>query len=138
MKSSLKKAIPALIFFLLLAVGIFNVVNFGLSEHPGKAIYKKECANCHGDTGNGIRTLIPPLLDADYAITHFDSIPCWIKNGMSHEILVNGIVYEQSMYPIKLSEVEIANVMNYISKEFLKNGKTTTSTKVVELLKMCK
>ncbi|MCS6818494.1 MAG: cytochrome c [Chitinophagales bacterium] len=133
--------IPLLKFsplILLLFIFIYSFVKFGVLDHPGKALYETHCSNCHGREGEGIRQLIPPLKNADYALNHFDSIPCWIINGMNHSIVVNGKVYEQTMYPIKLNEVEIANVMNYISAEMLKSSQRVNSAQVKELLKRCK
>jgi mono/diheme cytochrome c family protein len=137
----MKKYIFILIKFspLLFLIGIFiySFFNYGISDSPGKVLYVKHCADCHGKNGEGIRQLIPPLAAADYAIKHFDSIPCWIRNGMNHKIVVNGKEYEQVMYPIQLNEIETANLVNYISKEFLRSQQQISSAKAAELLRHC-
>ncbi len=116
----------------------YNLLTFGVIEHPGKTVYISHCADCHGNSGEGVRQLIPPLLNADIAIEKFDSIPCWIKNGMNGELIVNGVTYNQPMYPIKLNDVQTANVMSYIAKEFLKTDKQIKSEQVRELQKQCR
>ncbi len=114
-----------------------NLFTFGVIDHPGKAVYELHCADCHSKDGRGVRQLIPPLVNADVAIAKFDSIPCWIKNGMNGALMVNGVLYNQPMYPIKLNEVEVANVMNYIAKEFLKTEKQIKSETVKQITNSC-
>lgn len=121
------KAAPFAIV-LLAAVFVYNIYTHGRIEHPGKITYTNLCANCHGDNGEGTIRLIPPLREADFARTHFDSIPCWIKNGMNRKIVVNGMEYDQMMYGVKISDVEAANVINYISKEFLQSNRTVNAS----------
>lgn len=137
MKSKLIVLLKFLPLLFLIGLFVFNLFNYGVLDDPGKVLYKHYCADCHGENGEGIKQLIPPLKNSDMALTHFDSIACWIKNGMSHQITVNGKVYEQTMYPIKINAVETANVINYISKEFLQSDKLTTSAKVTEQFKKC-
>lgn len=54
---------PIFLFFFLL-LGLFAC------EQPnaygdGAMLYEKHCANCHGDQGEGLEELIPPLAQAD-------------------------------------------------------------------------
>jgi mono/diheme cytochrome c family protein len=115
-----------------------NVLTHGKIQHPGKSSYQSKCADCHGDKGEGIRALVPPLAKSDFAQQYFDSIPCWLKNGMNHPITVNGVQYDQPMYPLEMDEIQIANVMNYISKEMLESDKEINSLMVKKKLKRCK
>lgn len=137
MKSKLLLLLKFSPLIFLIGAFVYSFFNYGVLDNPGKLLYEKNCADCHGKAGEGIKQLIPPLLNADFAIANFDSIPCWIRNGMNHKILVNGKEYEQLMYPIKLNEVETANIMNYIASEFLKSEKNISSSKASELLKNC-
>ncbi|MES2621933.1 MAG: cytochrome c [Bacteroidota bacterium] len=127
-------------FTILLIVVIFivNIFSHGSIQHPGKSSYQTKCADCHGDEGQGIKTLVPPLANSDFALQHFDSIPCWLKNGIHHPIVVNGVEYDQPMYGVEMDEIQIANVMNYISKELLNSDKQINSIQVKEQLKGCK
>lgn len=121
----------------ILVIFAWNINSNATYEKAGKASYKLHCSGCHGDNGEGVRQLIPTLIQADYAVQHFDSIPCWISKGMNHPITVNGKNYEQSMYPIDIDEVEMTNIINYISEEFLKTNKQVNSKWVKEKLQQC-
>jgi mono/diheme cytochrome c family protein len=127
-------------FTILVIVIIFivNVVTHGRIEHPGKRSYQAKCADCHGDKGEGIRSLVPPIAKSDFAEKHFDSIPCWLMKGLNRPIKVNGTEYDQPMYPLEMDAIQIANVMNYISEEMLESDREVSSLQVKEMLKECK
>ncbi len=131
------KLIPALVVIGLITVFIYNMLTNATIEHPGYTVYKNECAQCHGTNGEGIRDLIPPIADADFAKENFDSLACWLKNGLNRPITVNGKQYDQPMYPSKLNDVQIANVINFIEKEYLHTGKKVSSATVRESLNGC-
>ncbi|MBX2902912.1 MAG: cytochrome c [Chitinophagales bacterium] len=115
----------------------YSFFNYGVLDNPGKLLYKKHCADCHGIAGEGIKQLIPPLKNADMAMEHFDSIACWIRNGMNGAIVVNGKEYDQMMYPIKLNEVETANILNYMAKEFFNSTRHVSAAEMATQLKQC-
>lgn len=119
-------------------VFVWNVLTHGKSTHPGKILYSQHCAQCHGDKGEGIKALTPPLLKADFAIQHFDSIPCWIKLGINRPITVNGVAYDQPMYPINIDEIQVANIINYINEEFLDIDTAVNSIWVKQQWNNCK
>jgi mono/diheme cytochrome c family protein len=125
-----------------LIFGIFLVL-FACDEHPykqGKILYTNFCANCHGDQGEGLKALIPPLAPSDYLEQHRSELPCIIRQGMRHEIVVNGKQYQQEMPAIpKLSFFEITNVLNYIQFGLnqSKTGKVFTADEVETNLKNC-
>lgn len=121
-----------------MGLAVYSFLNYGILDNPGKVLYKNYCADCHGDRGEGIRQLIPPLKNADMAMANYDSIACWIRNGMTGTIMVNGKEYNQIMYPIKLNEVETANIINYIAEEFLNLDKRISSNDVAKQLRDCK
>ncbi len=124
-------------FILILFVFVFNFSEHAVMDHPGKVTYNIHCTNCHGPEGEGIQLLIPPLRESDYAAKHFLEIPCMIKNGMTDSILVNGVWYCQSMYPIALNEVEVANVMNYLNEEMSWNQSPVNSKMVKKIWESC-
>lgn len=137
LKKYLKYAAPFAIV-LIVAIFIANVYTHGRIQHPGKSTYQNKCAQCHGDNGEGIKALTPPVMQSDFAKANFDSIPCWIKNGMNHPITVNGVVYDQPMYGLEMDEIQIANVMNYMADEMLQNNRQVHSWQVKEILKNCR
>lgn len=135
-KSIIRYVAPFFIF-VIIAIFIYNLATHGWIPHPGKSTYQVQCAQCHGDKGEGIRVLIPPLESSDFAIRNFDSIPCWLRHGISHEITVNGQSFNQPMYPIKLDDIQVANVINYMNQEFFHSDKEINSAWVRERWKDC-
>lgn len=104
----------------------------------GKIMYENFCVNCHMEDGSGLVGNIPPLAKADYLTEHADQIACIIRYGMEGEIEVNGKKYNAPMSGVpQLTDVEIANIINYINHEWGNNNGYTTITKVQEQLKNC-
>ena len=124
MKNNFLRKIIWIIPIALIAFFLYMAFVYSAAELPGKPLYAQHCASCHGENGEGVQLLIPPIANSDFAIKNFDSIPCWIKKGMSHAIVVNGKTFEQPMYPINIDEIQITNILDFIQKEMLKKEKT--------------
>ena len=107
-------------------------------SHPGEAGYKANCAQCHGENGEGIKSLVPPLNHSDFGAKNLDSIPCWLKFGLNHPITVGTTVYDQPMYPGNLDEVQISNIINFMASEYFGIDKRVSPQWVSERLKGCK
>jgi len=137
MKNKLLKiafvAVPVFCVMVFLYMSYFNAAY----EHPGRYVYKARCAECHGDNGEGTQSLIPPLRDADMARQQLDSLPCWLHIGMNVPITVNGKQYEQTMYPINISEVEMANLLNYMADEMVHVKKHYKADSLLIMMKKC-
>lgn len=125
--------LPVIFIAIFLYMTFFNAAY----DHPGKYVYKSRCANCHGDDGEGTQQLVPPLADADLARQHFDSLPCWIFRGMNYPVTVNKRQYEQTMYPIALTDVEMTNLLNYLAVEMVHVNKHYKSDSVLLMMKRC-
>lgn len=113
------------------------------TENPykqGKLYYTSFCGNCHMENGEGLRGLIPPLVNADYLSKNRGDIPCVIRKGMKGKVVVNGIEYgQQEMLPIsKLSEFEITNILNYIGTSWGNHEKLWTADEVRAGLEKCR
>lgn len=65
---------------------------FSNNRHQGPKLYAQACAGCHGDAGQGLGRLIPPLAGADYLRTHRDELPCMLRRGVHGPMTVNGIL----------------------------------------------
>ncbi len=137
MKSKLSRI--AFVGFPVFCIGVFLYMSYfnAAYDHPGRYVYKARCASCHGDNGEGIESLDPPLADADMAKQNFDSLPCWIFHGMNSPITVNGKKYDQTMYPIEISEVEMANLMNYLAQELVHVNKHYKADSLLIVMKRC-
>lgn len=95
-----------LISFLTLAISFLSCRNT-TEFTKGKLIYEAKCQSCHMDDGSGLGTYIPSLKkpDLDYMLQI-----CVIKKGQGQKNLV--------MPGFKLTDVESANLINYINEQF--------------------
>lgn len=84
----------------------------------GKRIYEAYCSNCHMDDGSGLGTLIPPLAGADYLAANKEVLPCIISNGQEGPIIVNGTTYNRPMPAAELSDIQLLNLINYITNNW--------------------
>ncbi len=81
----------------------------------GAKVYATYCANCHQQNGEGLASLYPPLAGSDYLLEDLPRAACIIKNGQAKEIVVNGVTYNQMMPGNPISNLEIAEVLTYIT-----------------------
>jgi mono/diheme cytochrome c family protein len=104
----------------------------------GLSLYNSRCSQCHGTDGKGLGTLYPPLANSDFLTQNPDSLACFIKNGKTGSLLVNGIEFNQPMpeNPDLLDE-EIAQLINYINNAWGNEAEFYSKEKVREKLKNC-
>ncbi len=114
-----------IIAFLLAIIGSIvyscqseDKIEFMRYYSAGQALYKTHCQNCHGQNGEGLAALIPPLTDTEYLKQHRKQLACYLKNGLKLPILVNGKAYNGEMPPANLAPVEIAQVLTYVQNSF--------------------
>jgi len=82
----------------------------------GRDLYVKRCQNCHGEHGEGLEDLIPPLTDTVFLKKNKKALACIIKNGMSGEIEVDGRKFDDKMRPnADLTDIDIAQLIVYIT-----------------------
>ena len=67
------------------------------------------------EDGTGLVGLIPSLAQADYLKENQDKIACIILYGLSDSISVNGRIFAQKMEGVKLSSIQVTNLINYIN-----------------------
>lgn len=126
------------VLMLLLAVYLgFSACDYK-PRNQGRAVYKKHCENCHLG-GEGLGALIPPVANSDYVLEHKDALACIIRNGMSGVMEVNGVEFEGEMPGnLKLSEVEITNLIHYILVDLNGQENPFSHAQVKEMLSSCK
>jgi mono/diheme cytochrome c family protein len=79
----------------------------------GKALYGQYCANCHGDEGEGLGRLIPPMTAPEMHTP--ERIICAIRHGKRGPVTIGGVNYNGWMLPYRTMEVdEIRDIVNYI------------------------
>jgi mono/diheme cytochrome c family protein len=105
----------------------------------GAVIYQEHCQNCHGNNGEGLSALMPPLTDSTYLKQSKNQLACILKFGLKGQlIIVHGKPYQNQMPPADLAPVEIAQVLTYVKNSF---GNKLGGVKVDEVnkdLKNCK
>ncbi len=93
----------------------------------GAEIYKKNCSNCHGIDGLGLRNLYPPIKGSTY-LEDKNKLVCIIKNGLQGPINVAGKTYNQKMPAAKgLYDLDIAQLITFL------NDRWGSSKKIVEV-----
>lgn len=88
----------------------------------GEQLYNKNCSNCHGAEGQGLRNLYPPLKNSDFLINQ-NAVICIIKNGSNDTLKVNGKTFNQKMPANKkLYDLDIAQIVTFINDNWGKKG----------------
>lgn len=104
----------------------------------GEAFYKKYCANCHLDNGEGLGQLIPPLAGADFLAKNRERLPCIVRHGLAEEITVNGQQFAEKMEGFtKATDVDVTNVLNFINNSWGNHNGTLRLDEVQALLRNC-
>lgn len=101
----------------------------------GKIAYAKVCQACHQANGNGIPNTFPPLVKSDYLAKDLKKSIEGVVNGLSGEIEVNGVKYNQTMPKADLTDEEIAAVFTYVLNEFDNEGGEISAADVKALRK---
>lgn len=129
----LRRLLPGLLLLLALP-GCFSN-----NRHQGEKLYAKNCASCHGDQGQGIGRLIPPLAGSDYLTDHRTELPCLLRNGQNEVIVVNGVGYHNVMPSNKgLSPAQLTNLLNYIESHWGNEAAPRTIREVQAQLDKCR
>lgn len=116
-----------------------DTINYKRYYVNGKGLYEKNCQSCHGTDGNGLGTLYPPLTDSTYLSLNKNKLACIIRNGQNEEILINKVSYQGQMSGNNtLAEIEIAQLIVYISNSFGNKQGFYDQTQVSEDLNRCK
>ncbi len=106
------------------------------SMKRGQTVYNSMCITCHMAKGEGVPKVFPPLANSDYLKDKQKESIIGIKNGMSGEMVVNGVTYNSLMTPLGLSNEEVADVMNYINNSWGNNyGQLITPEEVTKVIK---
>ena len=64
-------------------------------QYPrGAAIYKSVCQTCHGNDGNGVASLAPPLNNSEWVTGDKDRLAAIVLYGLTGPVSVNGKLYK--------------------------------------------
>lgn len=101
----------------------------------GEEIYIDFCMQCHMTNGEGVPGAFPPLANSDYLLD-IDKTIYALKFGLKGPITVNGKAYNSVMASQGLDDEEIADVMNYILRNWgNETEEVITEEKVTSVLK---
>ena len=104
----------------------------------GRDIYIKHCQNCHGEHGEGLGELTPPLTDSVFMRAQKQQLACIIKNGIVTPLVVHGKTYEGKMPDFNLADIDVAQLIVYITNGFGHQQGMYTTEQVAADLKNCK
>ena len=126
----------------MLAAGSLMLATHSCNYKPrnqGRVLYERECQGCHMEMGQGLGQLMPPVANADYVKQNPDKLACIIRNGMSGEVVVNGVTYSGEMPGnSQLTEVEITNLIYYILEVLNEQKDTMTLVDIQRQLEACR
>ena len=112
---------------------------FSSNRHQGEKLYALHCASCHGDQGQGLARLIPPLAGSDYLVDHRAKLACLLRNGQNEVIVVNGVGYHNIMPGNKtMSTAQLTNLLNYVESHWGNEAKPRTIRDVQTQLDSCR
>ena len=89
-------------------------VNDNLS---GKQLYMTHCVACHQVDAKGVKGTFPPIKNSDYFLEDPKRAIHNILFGQAEPIIVNGESYQGLMPPVKITDVEVVKVVNYLLEE---------------------
>ncbi len=104
-------------FLLISCVFFVGLSAYQLKQNiqQGKKVYELNCQTCHGEDGQGVPSVFPPLAKADYLMQNRVRAIRQVLYGARGTMVVNGQSYVGEM-PAQnaLSDTEIADVLNYV------------------------
>ena len=139
----MRKYLLAAIVFSTLASIIFSCqdarqVQQDMYYTNGRDLYISYCQNCHGVKGEGLAKLAPPLTDTLFLKQNKKKLACWIKNGVSEPMVVAGVQYEAKMPDHNFANIDIAQIIVYVTNTFGNKQGNYTQNEVAADLSDCK
>ncbi|WP_312339640.1 cytochrome c [Sphingobacterium sp.] len=124
---------------LLMLIGCQSEVDIKTAQYAvnGQKVYLTHCQNCHGEKGEGLGNLYPPLTDTTFFQANRPKLACIIKHGTSGELEVAGKKFNSVMPASNLSAVDIAYVLTYINTKTNKGKESFPLDEVEKNLKNC-
>lgn len=120
-------------------IGEPTEIPFNKSGNPsllnGADLYTQNCATCHGNNGEGVGDVFPPLVDSDW-VTGDKSIPVRILlHGLTGEIEVDGQQYQGTMpsFKARLSAAEMTAILNYLRDQSEGDQSEITQEDIIDL-----
>jgi len=85
------------------------------------------------EDGSGLGKLIPPLDSSRLTLSDPVKLVCLIRNGLP----VNKLTGQQMPANLKLNEVEMTNLVNFLGSKYASNPQTVIVPEVKKMLAGC-
>ncbi|MES2705743.1 MAG: PQQ-dependent sugar dehydrogenase [Verrucomicrobiota bacterium] len=101
-------------------------------ERGGK-VFSQICWTCHQTGGQGLAGIFPPLAGSDYLMGSNERVIRDLILGLSGEVTVNGVKYNNVMPPSGLDDGKIADVLTYARRSWGNQGPALTAGEVAKV-----
>jgi len=133
--------ITSLLFSIIICIAACQTeheINYQRYYVNGKGLYESHCQNCHGADGKGLKLLYPPLTEKAFLAKNKPDLACIIKFGMKGKLIIEGKEFDGSMPANnQLSDIDIAQIIVYISNSFGNKQGFYDAARVTADLKEC-
>lgn len=104
-------------------------------DKAGELLYMKYCMACHQTDGSGVPGMYPPLTNSPTVNSgNKEDFIKVLLNGLRGPIEINGQKYNQQMPSQNfLSDEELAQIINYVSKSFNNKGSEVSPADIKKL-----
>ena len=85
------------------------------------------------ENGEGLTGAFPPLANSDYFKDDVSKAVKVILKGLEGEVTVNGTTYYGVMDPVPLTNMEVADVLNYIRNSWGGQAEALTENDIEKL-----
>lgn len=105
----------------------------------GRQYYVSTCAGCHGEDGEGVKRMGPPLNNSEWVTGNETRLAMILIHGLEGPLTVNGVQYQSpEILPVmpsmaSLDNGRIANILTYIRNEWNNNAPAVKSGTIAEL-----
>ena len=118
---------------------LFGFVSGCTQEHPGEIFYQKQCSQCHGLSGQGLKKLYPPLDRSPYLSRRLNELPCLIVYGSRDSGKTAKTSRSIFMPPIKsISRPELLVLLDFLQKRWSTRTIVITQSELEAWLSSCK
>jgi mono/diheme cytochrome c family protein len=138
MKLKIIGFISVIIILFIVSCESDESIEFKRYYSTGALIYQTHCQNCHGNGGEGLSLLIPPLTDSIYLKNNKTALACFVKYGLKGQIAIKGKTFDDAMPANDLSPIETAQVLTYVGNSFGNKLNTLNLQQIERDLAKCK
>ncbi|MEO0472904.1 MAG: cytochrome c [Bacteroidota bacterium] len=102
-------------------------------DNAGGRLYRKYCASCHLESGQGLGKLVPDLRNHPALTAEVEALVCLIRQGKGNKFVFQEGEYHAPMpgHP-QLSAQEISSLINFLRDAYLEEEATRVPLQVVQ------